>query len=179
MGFAISWLAIKGKEPPVALGELGLTQTAVREWIPELEVVGCTLPSGWYVIFYNGVGIPTLETPALARTSLGAELVTCELEEHVMVSAASAWRNGTQLWYVAHNSTRDLSHLDTAGQLPAGFTRIRDAQLAKQSASGGASSVDYCFDIPVEVARHVCGFRHDDNFDEAETEPFVVLAMDR
>jgi hypothetical protein len=179
MGFAVSWLAIRGKEPPVVLGELSLTQTAAREWIPESEVVGCVLPSGWYVIFYNGVDIPSLETAALARISLGAELVTCVLEEHAMVSLASAWRNGTQVWYVVHDSERGLSHLDTEGQLPPGFAGIRDANLAKQKASGGdASNVDYCFDIPVELAQHVCGFRHDDDFDEAETEPFVVLAMD-
>jgi hypothetical protein len=153
MGFSVSWLAIRGKEPRMVLRELSLTETAAKEWLPESDVVGCSLASGWYVVFYN--------------------------EEHAMVSVASGWQNGTQLWHIVHDSECGLSHLDTAGVLPPGFAEIRDAQRAKQDAYRGAANVDYYFDIPVEVAKLVCGFRHDDDFDEAEIEPFVVLTMQR
>jgi len=179
MGFSVSWLAIRGKEPRMVLRELSLTETAAKEWLPESDVVGCSLASGWYVVFYNAVGVLGLEATSLALTSHGAEVVTCEVEEHAMVSVASGWQNGTQLWHILHDSECGLSHLDTAGLLPPGFAEIRDAQRAKQDAYRGAAAVDYYFDIPVEVAKHVCGFRHDDDFDEAEIEPFVVLTMQR
>ena len=162
----------------MVLRELGLTETAAKEWLPESDVVGCSLASGSYVVFYNAVGVMGLEATSLALTSLGAEVVTCEVEEHAMVSVASGWQNGTQLWHIVHDSECGLSHLDTAGLLPPGFAEIRDAQRAKHDGRG-AANVDYYFNIPVEVAELVCGFRHDDEFDEAEIEPFVVLTMQR
>src|SRR5262249_8202737 len=149
MGFSVSWLAIRGKEQRTVLRELSLTETAGKEWLPKSEVVRWYLASGWYIVFYNAVGVLGLEATSLALTSLGAEVVTCEVEEHAMVSVASGWQNGIQLWHILHDSECGLSHLDTAGLLPPGFAEIRDAQRAKQDAYRVAPDVDDYFTIPV------------------------------
>jgi hypothetical protein len=178
VGFSVSWLAVRGKEQRAVLSELGLTQTTARESIPESDVVGCVLPSGWYLVLYNDVNVPGLEEASLERISRTAEVITCEVEEHAMVSIASGWEDGRRLWCIAHDSDQGLRHLHTEGGLPQGFSEIRDACRARQDASD-ASNVDHYFDIPVEMAKHICRFRHDDMPDHVEAKPFVVLTIER
>ena len=177
MGFSLSWLAIRGKEQRAVLSELSLTQTAARESIPESDVVGCVLPSGWYLVLYNDVNVPSLEEASLERISRSAEVITCEVEEHAMVSTASGWQDGRRLWYIAHYSDLGLRHLNSEGLLPPSFSEIREAHRARQDAASDVSNVDHYFDIPVEVAKHICGFRHDDMYDYVEAKPFAVLTM--
>jgi len=179
MGFSLSWLAIRGKEQRAVLSELNLTQTAERESIPESDIVGCVLPSGWYLVLYNDVNVPSLGKASLERISRSAEVITCEVEEHAMVSAASGWQDGRRLWYIAHDSDLGLRHLHTEGQLPPSFSEIREAHRASQDAASDVSNVDHYFDIPVEMTKHICGFRHDDTYDDMEAEPFAVLTMQR
>jgi hypothetical protein len=174
MGFAVSWLAVRGKAQQDVLSQLRLRETPDRERVPESDIVASTLPSGWYLVFYSRD--PTsLNMPMLAAISSGAEVITCAVEEHAMVSIAEGWRDGIKVWSVSHDSERGLTDLDTTGALPIAFSSIRDELLEKQNRAGAKSDVDYVFDVPVELARNETGFRHDADFDEFEVDPFVVL----
>lgn len=91
-----------------------------------------------------------------------------------MVSRASGWRDGQIIWSVTHDSQKGLLHLDVQGEPPPAFTAIRDRKFAEQAA--GDSDCDYLFDIAVETARSVAGYRHDEDVPGLSGEVFEVLA---
>ena len=53
MGFAISWLAIKGKEPGKVRDELGVSEIEEHEEFPESKINACKLSNKWYLIYIN------------------------------------------------------------------------------------------------------------------------------
>jgi hypothetical protein len=179
MGFSIAWVAVRGRFHSAVLAELGLRGTGQYEEFPESPLACACLPTGWFLVFDNRCELP--DPLPLARLSAGAEVVTCFVEEHVMVSAAGGWRGGRQVWSIRHEAEKSISHLAAAGELPPVFASIRDEQLKKQASAGGErAGVDYVFDVPVEVAKALTGFRHDTYPDDADTaaapvEKFEVL----
>ena len=46
----------------------------------------------------------------------------------------------------------------------------------QQKAGGRKADVDYIFDVPVELAQTLAGYRHDADIPGAGTDPFEVLA---
>ena len=74
----------------------------------------------------------------LQRLSAGCEVVTGDVEEHVMVSIAIGWKDGQRVWSVTHDAQRDIEHLQTEGELPAAFTSIRDRLRFEQQAAAQA-----------------------------------------
>ncbi len=177
MGFSFSSLAIKGGTREVVLGILGLRGTGAHEEIPESEVTGASLPSGWYLVTANR-GYPALmEDAMLKRLSATAEVVTCFVEEHVMCSAASLWADGQQVWSVMHAADQGIENLETNGSLPPMFPLISERLRAEQAAAGGKKAkVDHIFDIPVEMVKQLTGYRHDRVMPELGDRPFEILA---
>ena len=91
-----------------------------------------------------------------------------------MVSRATGWKDGQLRWSVTHDAQKGLLHLDVQGELPPEFAAIRDGKLTEQAA--GDRDVDYLFDIPVEMARSVAGYRHDEDVPGLSGAVFEVLA---
>src|SRR5438876_9355455 len=117
MGFAVSWLAVRGKPPTAILTELGLCGTGVYDEVPDSpHIWGADLPGGWYLVFANRCDF--VDDLPLDRLSAAAEVVTCSVEEHVMVSCASGWSNGKELWSVAHDSELGIEQVEVEGDLP-------------------------------------------------------------
>ncbi len=177
MGFSLEWLAVKNGKKDSVLASLGLRGTERFEGIPESDLTGASLPAGWYMIVSNRGSLALMEKMMLARASAEAEVVCCFVEEHCMCSSAQGWRDGSEIWSVFHEAgTGGISHLETKGNLPAAFNAIRDRQRAKQEAAGGSNAgVDYIFDIPVELAHALTGYRHDLDIPELRNQPFEVL----
>jgi hypothetical protein len=119
-----------------------------------------------------------MEDKTLTRISASAEVVTCFVEEHVMCSHASQWRNSRELWSLMHDAhTGRIEHLEIKGEPPLFFASIRDRLRAKQQEAGGnKAGVDYTFDIPIETAQQFTGYRHDQDIPGAGEKPFEVLA---
>ena len=162
MGYSLSWLAVRGKSPEAVQGELGFRPTGEREEIPEADLSGVELPNGWYLIVSNR-SEQVASDAAMQRLSIsGGELVTCFVEEHVMFSSATGWKDGRKCWSVIHNAQERCDHLDTQGNLPSTFSSIL-AQLKtkQQDADANKRRVDFLFDVPVELARSLVGYRHD------------------
>ena len=88
-----------------------------------------------------------------------------------MVSKATGWKDGQMVWSVTHDAQKDKRHLDVQGTPPAEFAAIRDGLFAKQT-----PGCDYIFDIPVETARSITGYRHDQDVPGLSGEVFEVLA---
>jgi hypothetical protein len=117
-----------------------------------------------------------MRDPILQGLSGGCEVITGDVEEHVMVSIATGWKDGRRVWSVTHDGQRDMEHLQTEGDLPAAFTSIRDRLRSEQQTAGGRKAdVDYTFDVPVELAQTLTGYRHDADIPGAGADPFEVL----
>jgi hypothetical protein len=177
MGFAISWLAVSGKDPQQVLRSLQLDRTGETEEIPESPVSAAQLPNGWFLIFANEFGSSLVADSSLENLSVGCNVVSCQVEEHVMFSSASCYSNGESKWHVAHNAQEGIYHISTNGTLPPEFDNIYSVLKQKQDSScGNESDVDYIHDVPVALAKAVTSFRHDEDIQGGSPEPFEVLA---
>jgi hypothetical protein len=174
MGYSLSWIAVKGKSPQAVRDEFSFRMTDKREEIPESDLSAVEMPSGWYLIVSNHTEQVVSDAAMRRLSSTGCELVTCFVEEHVMVSRATGWKDGQLRWAVTHDAQRGLLHLDVQGEPPAEFAAIRDRKLAEQAAGDG--TCDFLFDIPVETARSAAGYRHDEDVPGLSGEVFEVLA---
>ena len=164
MGFSLSWIAVKGKQPERVLGELGLRETGERDEYPAESPIGAaSLDPGWYVVVFDGREQERVEDEALGRISAGGELVVAAVEEHVMHSFAGGWRDGERIWWCRHDADRGIDHLDAEGSLPEGFGDVQRLLLEEQERAGGVDAdVDYVFDVPLAAAKLVTGFSHDE-----------------
>jgi hypothetical protein len=101
------------------------------------------------------------------------ETIYCSVEEHVMMTDASLWRNGKQVWRVTHDAEQGADHLSSEGELPPSFAPTRDKCFEEQK----KGDADYIFEIPVVLAREFGGYRYDADFQSADKEPFEVLEV--
>lgn len=162
MGFSISWIAVSGKPKADVLQCLSLVDTTESDEANESPVSGAQLPGGWYILFLNDIVHPYTREPQLQRLSSGCKLLVCQVEEHVMASAAIMYENSVNTWSVVHESEHGIYHLAKEGALPSFLEKIHAEMKASQDADGGADAdVDYIFDVPVGLAAAICGYRHD------------------
>ena len=176
MGYSQSSLAVSGKSPDEVLSAIGLRSTGKRVELPESGYNGANLPNGWFLVIADRAESEIIDEGVLRRLSIGCEVIACSVEEHVMVSEASGWKNGSRKWRVVHDPQRGMEHLEVEGEPPAVFTSIRDRLCEEQSAAGGSESdTDYYFDIPVELAMSFTGYRHDKDTPGLIENSFEVL----
>lgn len=173
MGFSVAWLAVPKKAKAETISALGLRETEVREEMPESPLLGADLATGWYLLWFDRASPAALKPESLRRISSGTELITCQVEEHAMISIASHWVDGAERWCVMHDSEDGLTNLEVIGSPPAALEPIRTKLMALQN---GVTNVDYVFDVPVELAEVFVGFRHDSAFDDEDGKMFTVLA---
>ena len=67
--------------------------------------------------------------------------------------------------FVVFKACRRVWHLETSGDLPPEFGGVRDAALQKQRAQEERRGprelrVDYVFDVPLDIAAMLTGFRY-------------------
>ena len=160
------------------LEALALRGTGATEEIPESEITGAELPGGWYLVVSQRDCLGFTKDKALEQLSTLGEVIICFVEEHVMCSLAGCWRAGQRVWSVYHDCDGRSGnlHLDVQGQPPPAFVEIRDRLMSEQEAAGGKKAgVDFVFDVPVELARAVTGYRHDQDIPELSSVAFEVL----
>jgi hypothetical protein len=176
MGYSQSCLAVRGKTPETVRNSLDLKFTGENEEYAESRINGIELPGGWYAIISNHDELRLMEEESLRRISADCEVVACFVEEHCMESTAVSWRQGQRIWLVTHNSQKSKRHFESSGELPPGFAEIRDKWMARQKTEDAEMKrVDYIFEIPVEVAHAVTGYRHDRNIPGLKESPYEIL----
>jgi hypothetical protein len=163
MGYAISWMALKGKAKSNVLASLELHDTGQPDDANESPVSGAEFPNGWYVLFLNDYSHPLVEPSSVERLSHGCEIIVCLVEEHVMASSAAMYQNGRRTWEIMHQGDGDnVYDLTVEGTPPHTYEALRQRLTKQQQDEGGrAAEVDYIFDIPLELAFEICGYRHD------------------
>jgi hypothetical protein len=175
MGYSVSWFAVSGKEPQLVLDELGLSSTREVEEVPDAPVVCAHLPAGWFLVFVNQGPLAFMEGP-VATLSAGCTVVFCQVEERAMFSSAACYVNGERTWHVAHDSEKGRYHLESQGEPPPELDAIFRSMKAEQDQAGGEKAdVDCIHDVPIELAKAITGFRHDEDIAGADAEPFQIL----
>ena len=163
MGFAISWLAVKGKSPAAVAQELGLTPTGEITDYAEALFTGRTLSVGWFLLVIDAFEHEFVKPAVLAALSCNCDVVACSIEEHVGFCSSELWRRGTQVWRIEHDSQTSVEHISHSGSPPNGFTAIEKSFSERQREAGGKEShIDYYFEIPLQTAKVAVGFKHDE-----------------
>lgn len=164
MGYSISWLAVRGKEPPEILSSLGLEHTGRMAEYGEAMYTGRMLPSGWFLLVLNRCEHEFVKPGSLSKLSMEAEVVACSIEEHVMVSTSELWKDGSNVWRIEHDVQESSDHLSESGALPSSYREIKNALIRDQEAAGGKEAdVDFFFEIPLATAKDIVGFKHDEH----------------
>jgi hypothetical protein len=173
MGWSLSWVAVKDCTPELVHEVLGLRATGVRMEFADSSITGAVLPSGWYAVISDHDRLELGSDRNLASLSILGEVIICWVEEHCNCSYAAGWRNGAQMWSVCHNAQKSLEHLDSEGDLPKEFARIRDECWGQLVTEGG----DCLFSVPVDLAYSLTGYRHDDDVPDTANDAFEVLEV--
>jgi hypothetical protein len=175
VGFNMSWIFVDGINEDALYGALDLAATGERPDEHDLgtshvPLAGATLKSGWCAVFahYALIMDATAGTnPArLMRIPAKSRCITSVVLEHAMVSYASLWQDGQYVWQIRHDPSQGSGHLEVRGDLPAAFGDVRSIALEKQKTQdarrkSGEWGVDYLFDVPIDTAATMTGYRHD------------------
>lgn len=170
MIYSLCWLAVHGKVTDMILDELQLRRTGEREKIPS-KLAGADLPTGWYVIVKDQ-DVELMRDTLLKEVSLQCECVACFIEDASRTTSAVGWKNGRKVWSALHDGQQGKEHLLLRGEFPSLFGPILEGFRAKQKANPGA---DFIFEIPLELARELSGYRHDRPVVSKEAQPFEIL----
>ena len=180
VGVSLSWLAVKGKSPETVRNELHLRCTGVPGEIPKSSFVGSHSDAGWYLIVARGCEHRIIGGLVIKPLSIGCEVLTCTVEEHVMFSEATGWRDGQRVWSVTHKGEDGPKGIIEQGTLPSEYPGIRDNFLSQQEAEGGINAgVDFLFEIPVVLVQTFIDYKHDEESPAFEKSGFELLESSR
>jgi len=162
VGFKISWLGFSGKSRDEVLATLHLTDTGVWDEANESPISVTSVPNGWTVVWFDRFDHPFAEDASLRLFSRGCTVVAVHVHEGIMFSGTELYRDGVPVWSVTHNAQEGMYDLQTEGTLPGALAEIRARLTDEQDREGGVDAgVDCIFDVPVELAMTLSGYRHD------------------
>ncbi len=160
MGFNIVWLGFENATKEEVSSLLSARDTGRDDPYNESPVSAGELPSGWTILFANDV--TRLSEERLKRLSEDKDLIVCAVFEGPMVSQAIRYRKGEVAWSVTHISENGIYDLKVNGEPPEAFETIKARLFADQKAEeNDGAAVDFVFDIPIELAKHLTGYRYD------------------
>ncbi|HEX3886624.1 MAG TPA: hypothetical protein VHW05_03930 [Phenylobacterium sp.] len=159
MGRSDSWIAVRGIDRPQVVERLGLEETGreIERWSAFLGLGD--MRNGWMIVRSQDFDYP--KPKLLASLSAGAEVLSCQVEEHVMVSIARGFRDGLQTWSVVHEPERGIDSLVVEGTPPPELADIEQRLRAEQDAEGEDADVDFMFDAAPEIVAAISGYRDD------------------
>lgn len=159
MGSSLSWIAVRGVHAGVLWSRLGLRPTGRTADAPGSASCAATAEGEWALVCASRDD-RLVDGAVLQPLSALGEVVGCFLDERRRLSQAQCWRDGVRAWSAMHHGELALDHLQTSGELPGGFRALEAAALAETR--GDPLGPDLVFDVPLDLARSVVGFRHDE-----------------
>jgi hypothetical protein len=175
VGFNMSWVFVDAIELDELYAALDVKSTGEAADPYDLgtfrvELAGLRPKAEWCAVFGHYSFVLDLaigtDPPRLERLPAKSRAVSCVVLEHAMISHASLWQDGRHIWQVHHQPSREHPrNLEFWGDLPPGFSGSWDAALQKQSKHDarrkpGEWGVDYLFNVPLDTAAEITGFRH-------------------
>jgi hypothetical protein len=174
MGFNLAWFAVHGIDPETFLERAGFEDTGEPDEYFEAAHSGGDMPSegkdgGWYVLVTDKADLA--DAARLAKWSAGGRLIACVILEDQMTSLSMEWRDSKQVWSVYWDGGADHKQLQVEGALPESFEAIREDITALQAemdrTERDGEGGDVVFELPLDLAEEITGFRHDQiGFDE-------------
>ncbi len=176
MGFNIVWVGVDKSSKSELASLLTVRDTGLADETKEAPISAAELPNGWTIVVFNDLN-PTLQG-RIDALGPSRRLVTCAVLEGPMVSQVIHRHGNGSSWSVAHVSEHGLFDLKVEGTPPDFFETIKAKQIAEQNAENEADAlnVDHIFDVPILLAEHVTGFRHDRYELESGVPNFTILA---
>ncbi len=180
MSFALAWFAVQGIGKDDFLDRAGFTDTEELDEYFDQDHSGGELAGGWYVVVTSELG---LADPArFAQWSADGRLVAVVIHEDTANTLATEWRDGKLVWSVSHDGSDGGEELAVEGQLPEVFEELKQEAIAAQTelrtdADGEdeGEEVNFVFDIPLDLAAEITGFRHDELGFDDDIPPFTIL----
>lgn len=162
MGFSLAWIAVSGKPKAEVLSFFSLSEGAQNVAMLEAEITGVQLPNDWYLIVLNDIVSPLTVEEGLLKLSDASHVCLCQIDEHFMTSSLVSYSNGQMQFSVCHFAEIGIYHLEVEGNAPARLDIIHGELQKSQDREGGEDAgCDYLFEVPIELAFHICGFKHD------------------
>ncbi|RVD57068.1 hypothetical protein EN828_07025 [Mesorhizobium sp. M2D.F.Ca.ET.185.01.1.1] len=158
MGFSISWFGFRGYEIKDAAALFGRDVGDSSEDF-DAPISAYLSNKNWAIIILDYCSFPNPPDSYLSVFSQGREMVVVHVEEHQMFARAEFWSNGKNIWRVWHSGDKNIRDFHTTGDPPASFESLRQQAFSKQDKE---SNVDHVFDIPLDLAAELTGFRHDE-----------------
>ena len=176
MGFSISWVAFKGVPDVVGLSRLGLSLTARSSGFSQERCLGRSLPGAWYLVVERKWNSKIVSSSSLSAVSADCEVVAGWVEDHVMFSAAEGWRHGLTTWRLEHDAEKSDRHIECSGEPPPTYAAaLAEAEAGQDAEDAGSKEVDFYFEIPLQVARSIVGFKHDEENPGVDADQYTVL----
>lgn len=177
MGYTLSWIAARDNSSDKLNNALQLRASGVREDFAESDCTSARLPSGYYLVIFKR---EELSRALLSDVSRSVPLLYGWVEEHVMYSTVAAWEQGKEHWAIVHDAQNDIMDLQVRGTPPERYHVIRDRLFAEQAADGGENAeVDHIFDIPVDLAYELIGYRYDKDIDGMDKNGFQIMEREK
>ena len=158
MGFSISWFGFRGYGVKEAAALFGREVGGSSEDF-DAPVNAYRSDKNWAIIILGYCSFPNPPDSYPSAFSQGREMVVVHIEEHTMFSRAELWSAGKNIWRVWHNGDNEVMDLRTTGDLPAAFESLRRQAFSQQDKE---ADIDHVFDIPLDLAAQLTGFRHDE-----------------
>jgi hypothetical protein len=152
---------------------MGFEDTGETDEYFDQDHSGGELAGDWYVVVSNDLSL--MDPARLAKWSVGGRLVAALVHEDTSNSLATEWRDGKLLWSASHDGSEGGDELSVEGALPEVFEELKHEAIAAQAEAGPEGELDFIFDIPLDLAADVTGFRHDEIGFDDEIGPFTVL----
>jgi len=175
MGYSLSWIAVKGRSNKVLQQVLGFRITGRHGNYGEHALVGRQLRDGWHLLIANTCDDRIAKNKTLAYLSKGCQAVACSIEEHVMFSSCAFWNEGRKVWSVKHRGDQGVFDVVKSGKVPENYSALKNELIELQRSEGGENAgVDHVFDLPLQLAKQLVGFRHDE---EAVSGSYEILEL--
>src|SRR5712671_5084328 len=107
MGYAISWLAVRGDGDTSVHASLGLEKTGQTEEFAESDWCSARLKD-WTVVWSNSFEPKKFRN---AASYFKGDVIVCDVEEHVMYASTSAFNDGSLIWRIVHDAQQAQEHL--------------------------------------------------------------------
>ncbi len=158
MGLNLCWIGVQGGRKATVLKQLGFEEVGETGDPLNVDYACAETPSGW-LIFVAADRFFQIDEP-MSEVSSSALTLGCEMYETASVSKVRAVQAGRQLWAVVHDPAETPDDVSVEGDPPPQFEEMRRRLQASQMEPGG-ESCDYLFDLPLELAASLCGYRPD------------------
>jgi hypothetical protein len=173
MSAPVGWIGVQGMDRERILEATGLVEAQPGK---RLKASMWSLPNGWTFVLTVDFDFPTPER--MAALSAEGRAVALSADDRPMFSVVRGYERGKALFAIEHDGGQQgVRHMETAGMLPAEWPAILDRLSREQDdEDAGDADVDCLFDAPLELAKALCGYRHDEVWPEGQEPDMTSLA---